>query len=86
MTSVNVFDFRNDLAAYLDFAQSGSSLILKRFNKPIAMLVPYDEKTVDVRKFYGFLGGIKETGTEYENRVRRSTKEKTWTKRYDRDR
>ena len=82
MTSVNVYDFRNDLAKYLSLVSSGEEVIVKKFNKPVAVLSPYKKKKVNFRKYFGFMGKGGETGEEFVNRVRRSKLEKSWAKRY----
>lgn len=79
---MNIYDFRNDLAMYLNLVGSGDTVILKKFNKPVAVLSPYKRKKVDFRKFYGFMGRGGESGEEFVNRVRRSKLEKSWSNRY----
>jgi antitoxin (DNA-binding transcriptional repressor) of toxin-antitoxin stability system len=86
MTSVNVFDFRNDLAAYLGLVEKGDTVVIKKFNKPVAILSPYDGKVDDIKKYFGFMGKGGESGIEFENRVRRSKLEKKWLTRYARSR
>ena len=86
MTSVSVFDFRNDLAMYLDLVGSGDTVVVKKFNKPVAILSPYKKEKLDFRRFYGFMGKDGESGEEFVNRVRRSELEKSWTRRYENSR
>ena len=84
MTSVNVFDFRNELAKYLDLVESGKSIVVKKFNRPVAMLSPYRKEKAGFEKFFGFMDKGLERGVEFEDRVRRNDRERKWTKRYAR--
>lgn len=82
MTYVNVYDFRNNLASYLDLvARTGATVVVKKFNKPVAMLVPVDKQMADFKRFFGFMGKG-ESGEAFLRRVRRSKKEREWVKRY----
>lgn len=79
---MSVYDFRTNLATYLDLVKSsGVNVVVKRFNKPVAMLSPYRKDKLDFGPFWGFMKGRRETGIAFENRVRRSVKEKAWVKR-----
>jgi antitoxin (DNA-binding transcriptional repressor) of toxin-antitoxin stability system len=72
-----VYDFRNNLADYLSLVElSGSRVMVRRFKKPVAMLVPFDRKEVDYKQFFGFRGKRGETGASYVNRIRRSKAER----------
>ena len=87
MTYVSVYDFRNDLASYLDLvARTGARVVVKRFNKPVAVLAPYKKEEVNWEQFWGFMKARRDTGVAFESRVRRSTKERMWVKRYARAR
>lgn len=86
MTSVNTYDFRNDMAKYIALAQSGTKIILKKFNKPVAVLSKYSEDKDDITRFFGFLPDDGESGVEFVNKVRRSKLEKQWVKRYEHSR
>lgn len=82
MPYVNVYDFRNDLASYLDLvARTGARVVVKRFNKPVAALVPVDKQMADFKRFFGFMGKKGETGASYVNRIRRSKAERERIKR-----
>ena len=82
MTSVNVYDFRNDLATYLNMVVGGDTVILKKFNKPVALLTPYKKKKVNLKKYFGFMGKGGESGEDFVDRVRRSKLERSWVSRY----
>ncbi|MBI4035019.1 MAG: type II toxin-antitoxin system Phd/YefM family antitoxin, partial [Candidatus Chisholmbacteria bacterium] len=48
MKNVSVYDFRTNLATYLDLVKSsGANVVVKRFNKPVAMLSPYRKDKLD---------------------------------------
>lgn len=79
MTSVSTYDFRNDMAKYIAMASSGTKIVLKKFNKPVAILSSYKEPNFE--KFFGFRENT-ETTSEYMKRVRRSKREAAWVKRY----
>ena len=82
MRTVSVYDFRNNLADYLSLVElSGSRVMVKRFKKPVAMLVPVDKQMTDFKRFFGFMGRG-ESGAAFLRRVRRSKKERDWVKRY----
>lgn len=75
MQMVSIFDLRSKLAEYLSSVEnSDSSLVVRRFGKPIAMIVPYDKKSVSFEKYFGFMGKG-EGGEAFLKRVRRSKKE-----------
>ncbi len=77
MNAVSVYDFRNDLASYLDeIAESDRPLVISRFGKPVALVSPYKGTGKSLAKnFFGFLGKGK-TGDKFLAKVRRSAREK----------
>ena len=82
MITTGVFDFRNNLAMYLkEVEEDGTKIVVRRFGKPVGMLVPYGENLVtDYRKFFGFLKGD-ENGEAFLKRVRRNKRELDRVKR-----
>ncbi len=83
MKSVSIYALRDNLAEYLtQVSQKDVSIIVSRFNKPIAMLVPYSEDSLpSPDRFFGFLGKG-ESGDALVSRVRRSKKERLRTKAF----
>lgn len=81
MNAVSVYDFRNDLAGYLDeMAESDQPLVISRFGKPVALVSPYKDTEKSLAKdFFGFLGKG-ETGDKFLARIRRSAREKAYIK------
>lgn len=81
MNAVSVYDFRNDLAGYLnELAESDQPLVISRFGKPVALVSPYqDTGKSSVKDFFGFLGKG-ETGNRFLAKVRRSASEKAYIK------
>jgi len=77
MKSVSVFDFRNNLASYMDkVTKDETPLYINKFGSPVAVLVPFKKYEEDLKMdFFGFLAG-NESGVVVEDRVRRSKKEK----------
>ncbi len=72
MTTVSVFEFRNNLALYLRLVEDGEELEITRFDKPVANLAPTKNKK-KVKKFvdyFGYWSKRGETGIEYVNRIR----------------
>lgn len=83
MKRTSVYLLRNNLASYLnEVAKSGETIVIEKYKKPIAMIVPPKKKIIkdDFRRFFGFLRrkGDNETGIEYENRIRRNAKERKY--------
>lgn len=82
MRTISVYEFRNNLASYLDeITKDENSLIISRFNNPLVIIKPYKEDNCEALKaenYFGFLGkGV--NGSAYVNRFRRSKKEKIRT-------
>jgi len=72
MTTVSVFEFRNNLAQYLKLVEDGEELEITKFDKPIANIAPTKNKK-KAKKFadyFGYWGKGGETGTEYVDRIR----------------
>lgn len=82
MRIVSTNDFRDNLASYLDsVAKNETPLVVRRFGKPLVVVSPFKKgETDNYKKFYGFLAGD-ESGVDFENRIRRSKKEKEYVKR-----
>jgi prevent-host-death family protein len=76
MNTVSVFNFRDDLATYIDtVVNTEIPLVIEKRGKPVAILSPYKgEGKTDYNKYFGFLGG-KESGEEFLKRVRRNDRE-----------
>jgi len=73
MTTVSVFEFRNNLAEYLRLVEQGEEVAVTRFDKPVVNIVPAKSKKMkSLKDFRGFWGWGGETGEQYLNRVRRS--------------
>lgn len=74
MTTVSVFEFRNNLAEYLRMVEQGEEVAITRFAKPVVNIVPAKtkKKLKEFRDYFGFLGKSGETGEQYLNRIRRS--------------
>lgn len=74
------------MASYLnEVKETGDSLVVFKYNKPIAVIMPPKKNLVkdDLDEFFGFLPGD-ETGEEFVNRVRRNKKEREYVKRLKR--
>jgi len=67
------------MAKYIAMVTSGTKVVLKKFNKPVAILSSYEEPNLE--RFFGFRKN-NETTDKYMKRVRRSKTEVAWTKRY----
>lgn len=79
MRTVSVYRLRDNLADYLDTIQAeGSSLLISRFGKPLAVIAPYKKESLpSFKEYFGFLGrGGK--GETFLKEVRRSLKEKAY--------
>ena len=81
MRVVSIYDFRNNLSEYLaDLAVSDVPIILRRFGKPLAMVLPYKSADVSVSGYFGFLKN-KTTGAAFVASVRRNSREAAKTMR-----
>ncbi len=81
MNRISTYDFRDNLAYFLDeVVKSGKPLVVEKYKKAIAVVVPYDDKYKVSDNFEDFFGFIKdkEDGTEYLKKVRRNKKEKDY--------
>lgn len=79
MRTVSVYRLRGNLAGYLDTIQAeGSSLLISRFGKPLAVIAPYKKENLPrFKEYFGFLGrGI--NGEAFLKARRRSAKEKAY--------
>jgi len=74
---VSTYKFRSNLSDYLEeVVEEETPLVVSRFGNPIVIVYPYKEKEIeDFDKYFGFLGGD-EDGVSFENRIRRSKREK----------
>jgi len=73
---------RDNLASYLnEVATQKIPLVVYKYKKPIAVIVPPKKELVEVdcKKFFGFLGG-KESGDSFVRRIRRNKREKKYIK------
>lgn len=80
MKRISVYLLRDNLASYLnEVAKTGETIIVEKYKKPIAMIVPPKKELVkeDYKRFFGFMEG-KETGEEFVNRVRRNKRERKY--------
>jgi hypothetical protein len=82
MLQANVFDFRKNLAGYLDEVETNKrKVVIKRFGRTVAIVLPYDAKDeADGNKYFGFMGEG-ESGEQFLKRVRRSEKALERTKK-----
>lgn len=79
MKKVSTNVFRENLADYLDeVAENKTSIVVSKYDKPLVKVVPYDEENDDVENFFGFLPDDGEDGVEFEDRIRRTKKEKKY--------
>ena len=82
MTMANIYDFRKNLATILgEVENNGTKVVIKRFGKPVAVLMKYENKDFDATKYFGMFKG-EETGENFVNRVRRSEMEKKRVNKY----
>jgi len=78
MNRISTYDFRDNLAYFLDeVVRSGKPLVVEKYKKAIAVVVPYDDKYKVSEDFEGFFGFIKdeESGDKYLKKIRRNKKE-----------
>lgn len=83
MKVVSTTELRNDLSEFLEKVKSTKTpLVISKFGKLIAIISPFDQakSVVDYNQYYGFLKS-KETGVDFENRVRRSKDEKDYVQK-----
>lgn len=80
MNKTTVFLLRDNLASYLnEVAKTKVPLVVCKYKKPIAVIMPPEKKfveKVDYKQFYGFMGKNGETGDRFVKRVRRNTRER----------
>ena len=48
MISANIFDAKTNFSRYISFIENGSQpfIVIKKGNRPVAKIVPYEEETV----------------------------------------
>ena len=49
MRNVKISELKNDLDKYLSAAEQGEEFVIRRRNKPIAMIVPYDDEEAETQ-------------------------------------
>lgn len=87
MKKVSTYVLRDRLSAYLDeVIDDGTSIIIHRYGKPVAKLIPYEDKDrkklyEDLDYFYGFMGNDGEDGVAFVNRVRRNKREREYVRK-----
>lgn len=71
------------MSDYIDEVyEEETTLLISRFNKPLAILKPYKKESNDYMRFFGFMADASnESGKEFVNRTRRSAKERLKMKR-----
>lgn len=81
MNRISTYDFRDNLAFFLDeVSKSGKPLVVEKYKKAIAVVLPYDDKyriSDDFETYFGFIKD-KEEGGKYLEKVRRKKKEKDY--------
>jgi len=81
MRIVTIYEFRNNLSDYLaELAVSDVPIVLRRFGKPLAMVLPYKSADVSVSGYFGFLKS-KTSGAAFVSSVRRNSREAAKTAR-----
>ena len=81
MNKASIFELRDNLASYLsEVAKTERPLVIYKYKKPIAVIVPPKKSLIDddYKQFFGFMGKGRETGMEYENRIRRNKRERAY--------
>lgn len=84
MKTVSIFELRDNLADYLNaVSKSRTPLVINRYDKPLAIIMPYKDKDLytEIDDLFGFLGTNGEDGTSFVNRVRRSKKERAYVRK-----
>ncbi len=71
------------MADYIDEVYlTETPLLVSKFNKPLVVIKPYKIGEDNYMKFYGFMADSSdESGEEFVNRIRRSTKEKKYVQK-----
>lgn len=81
MTTVSVFEFRNNLAEYLRLVEQGEEISITRFDRPVGTMT-FKKTAKNYEKFFGiFAGKNRPTGEEYVDKIRRNKQEKEHTKK-----
>lgn len=83
MKTVSIFELRDNLATYLTAVhEANTSLIVRRFGNPIALITPYKaDEALATHEYFGFMPKG-ERGSKFLSRLRRSAKEKKRTSRF----
>jgi|GEM_PF-1977279 antitoxin (DNA-binding transcriptional repressor) of toxin-antitoxin stability system len=82
----SIRETREQLSRLVELADlTGKRFLVTKFGKPKAAIVPVPKDLLteksSIRDFIGFMTLDGESGIEYENRVRRSIKEKEYVKK-----
>jgi len=80
MKKTSIYMLRDNLAAYLnEVGKTQTPLVVYKFKKPIAVIVPAKKELIkeDINDYFGFMDKG-ETGEEFVNRVRRNKNEKKY--------
>ncbi len=80
MKNVSIFELRDNLATYLTAVrEANTSIIVRRFGNPIALITPYKEDNIpEGDAYFGFMPkGAR--GSRFVSRLRRTPKEKNRT-------
>ncbi len=80
MKTVSIFDLRDNLATYLTAVhEANTSIIVRRFGNPIALITPYKEDGIlEDDEYFGFMPkGTR--GSKFLSRLRHTAKEKKRT-------
>jgi prevent-host-death family protein len=82
MLTTSIYEFRKNLASYLDEVEGeNTKVVIKRFGKPVAVVVAYEQSDeIDTKRYFGFMGKG-EDGEKFLARVRRNARELERTKR-----
>ena len=79
MKTISIYELRDNLAEYLGkVSETRISVVVERYNKPLAIITPYKPTTAyeDIDTLFGFLENGKEDGVSFVQRVRRNKTEK----------
>lgn len=84
MNRISTYDFRDNLAYFLDnVVKTGRPLVVEKYNKAVAVVVPYDDKYAVsgvATDYFGFMKGG-ESGSDLVKRVRRNKNEKVYAEK-----
>jgi len=84
MNRISTYDFRDNLAFFLaSVAKSGKPLIVEKYKKAIAVVLPYDDKYAASEDFDTYFGFIKDgkDGVSYVKKIRRNKEERDYVRK-----